>query len=93
MKSLLPHELKALHLPQGKGTVTQRDEHVSSTSRDKGLKGAMLCRSEKTVEDVAELMGKYIEVKTKQVEAEAPKASQFSIKNCNALLAACSGGA
>ncbi|TVU43231.1 hypothetical protein EJB05_09678 [Eragrostis curvula] len=74
-----------------KGTATQRDDDVPSFSRDKGAgskaQGGKAIQKRKTVEDVADLMGKYVEVKTKQVEEEAAKVAEFSIKSCNALLA------
>ncbi|TVU06883.1 hypothetical protein EJB05_46919, partial [Eragrostis curvula] len=74
-----------------KRTATQRDDDVPSSSRDKGAgskaQEGKAIQKRKTVEDVADLMGKYVEVKTKQVEEEAAEVAEFSIKSCNTLLA------
>lgn len=83
--------IRATSITTEKGTAAQRDEDMSSTSRGKGVGSSAqvgkAVQKRKTVEDVAEIMGQYVEVKKKQVEDEAAEAAYFSIKNCNALLA------
>jgi hypothetical protein len=74
-----------------KKAAVERDEE-SAASRAKGVKAG---HKRKQNGDVAEMMGRYLELKTKQtkevVELERARAkteaADFSNKNCNALLA------
>jgi hypothetical protein len=88
-------------------TFTKRD--ASTSSRDKKVdverdeesiasraKGVKVRHKRKQNGDVTEMMGRYLELKTKQTEEEVAElerarakteVADFSIKNCNALLA------
>jgi hypothetical protein len=78
--------------PRDKKAAVERDED-SAASRAKGVK---VGHKRKQNGDVTEMMGRYLELKTKQTEEEVvelerarakTEAADFSIKNYNALLA------
>jgi hypothetical protein len=81
-----------IYLIKGQKVVVERDEE-SAASRAKAVKVGHM---HKQNGDVTEMMGRYLELKTKQTKEEVAElerarakteAANFSIKNCNALLA------
>jgi hypothetical protein len=80
-----------IYLIKGQKVVVERDEE-SAASRAKAVKVEHMQQNG----DVTEMMGRYLELKTKQTKEEVAElerarakteAANFSIKNCNALLA------